>query len=343
MSKTIGLFTGVYFNNIGNAFIDIGAEATLIAALTGHEIDFNIVKISQCPFFASSMGPGFKLKENRLIHWLWVKIMAKYAYRLQDRAYAAITSKRVFNLVDFTQLDYLVIPGCVLTIPFIKIFGDVVKRAATRGIKIIFLGASGNFYTDYEVTAVTKYLKELCPYAIMTRDSEAYKYYNNLSKNTFNGIDNVFFVNRMSPAIPKVRTIQEPYVVLNFDDPKHDKIKDALRKKLQAEGTHIVYTNHKPYPYSNIKKCADKGVMCSDQPLDYLFLYRNAEAVYSDRVHACIPTLAFGNNCQLFSDSPRIALFENVGLKKINKELTQANNLTSLQNKQIEYLSSIFK
>ena len=24
--KSIGLFTGVYFNNIGNAFIDLGAE-----------------------------------------------------------------------------------------------------------------------------------------------------------------------------------------------------------------------------------------------------------------------------------------------------------------------------
>lgn len=29
----IGLFTSVYFNNIGNGFIDLGAEETLKAAL----------------------------------------------------------------------------------------------------------------------------------------------------------------------------------------------------------------------------------------------------------------------------------------------------------------------
>lgn len=27
--KNIGLFTSVYFNNIGNAFIDFGAQATI--------------------------------------------------------------------------------------------------------------------------------------------------------------------------------------------------------------------------------------------------------------------------------------------------------------------------
>lgn len=116
--KTIGLFTGVYFNNIGNAFIDFGAEESIKAAIND---DFKIVKLSQCPFFASSMGPGFALKENKLIHWLWVKVMSKYAKRLHDRTYSAISPKEVFNLIDLTPLDYLVIPGCDLTVPFIKI------------------------------------------------------------------------------------------------------------------------------------------------------------------------------------------------------------------------------
>ena len=105
--KTIGLFKGIYFNNIGNAFIDLGAEATLNAVLQENCSDFNVVKLSQCPFFASSMGPGFALKENKLVHWLWVKVMARYAHKLQDRTYAAITPKKVFNLVDFSELDYL--------------------------------------------------------------------------------------------------------------------------------------------------------------------------------------------------------------------------------------------
>lgn len=332
--KTIGLFTGVYFNNIGNAFIDFGAEESMKAAIND---DFKIVKLSQCPFFASSMGPGFALKENKLIHWLWVKVMSKYAKRLHDRTYSAISPKEVFNLIDLTPLDYLVIPGCDLTVPFIKIFGEVIKNISIRGTKIIFLGASGNFYTDYEVNMVKRYLEEIRPYAIMTRDPEAFKHYKAMAEHTYNGIDNVFFVNRLN--IPKVKTTKTPYIVLNFDEPKHN----SIRKELEArfKDRNIIYTNHKPYPYSNIKKIVDKGIMCSDQPLDYLFVYANAEEVYSDRVHACIPTLSFGNKCRLYSDSPRIALFENVDLYDIQKELTQIDNLQSRQEKQIEFLKNI--
>lgn len=44
--------------------------------------------------------------------------------------------------------------------------------------------------------------------------------------------------------------------------------------------------------------------------------------VYSDRVHACIPTLAFGNKARLFSNSPRIALFENAKIPDVRKDLS---------------------
>lgn len=334
--KTIGLFTGIYFNNIGNAFIDFGAEETLKAAMSQ---EMQMVKLSQCPLFAASMGTGFALKESKMLHWLWVKVMAKYAKKLQDRAYSAITPKNVFNLIDFTELDFLVIPGCDLTVPFIRIFGDVVKRCAQKGTKIIFLGASGNFYTDYEVSFVSKYLETLAPYAIITRDSDAYRFYKDYAELTYNGIDNVFFVNRMN--VPKLKTNKTPYVILNFDEPKHSSVKRELEKKL--EGQNIVYTNHKPYPYSNIRKMAEAGVMCSDQPLDYLFLYANASEVYSDRVHACIPTLSFGNKCRLYSDSPRIALFENVGLSHIKQQLVNVEGLQEKQEAQIQFLRKVLK
>ena len=53
----ICLFTSVFYNNIGNAFIDIGAEETIKAAMGN---DDDLVKISQCPFFATSMGKGMQ-------------------------------------------------------------------------------------------------------------------------------------------------------------------------------------------------------------------------------------------------------------------------------------------
>lgn len=51
--KNIGLFTSVYFNNIGNAFIDFGAQATIEGALPD---GYQLVKVSQFQSFVSWDG-----------------------------------------------------------------------------------------------------------------------------------------------------------------------------------------------------------------------------------------------------------------------------------------------
>ena len=62
---------------------------------------------------------------------------------------------------------------------------------------------------------------------------------------------------------------------------------------------------------------------------------------------ALFDALSFGNAAQLYSDSPRIALFDNVGIDvaemkekpvKIDQE-----RLKKLQDEQIEFLSSVLK
>lgn len=169
----------------------------------------------------------------------------------------------------------------------------------------------------------------------------AYNHYSEFSENVYNGIDNVFFVNRLN--VPKAETTMDSFVVLNFDIPKHNIFKRELKNKY-GKG-HIIYTDHNPYPYIKVSKLAKKNVMCSDYPLDYLFLYRNVTETHSDRVHACIPTLSFGNKAQLYSDSPRIALFENVGID-VNEMKAQPisldkDYLKDLQDRQIAFLKNI--
>lgn len=330
----IGLFTSVFFNNIGNGFIDLGAEATLKSALPVHG---NIVKLSQCANFAATMSRGMMLKEIPGIHWLWVKVMQRFAKKLQDQSYRMVKQQDVFSVANIAKVDYFIIPGCVLTVPFFTIYGQLLKNKVNEGTKLIFLGASGNFYTNYEVEFVSNYLKILKPLAIMTRDSIAYKYYAKFSENSFNGIDNAFFVNLWN--LPKVKTSMDPFVVLNFDEPRHK----YIEKELSTQFSNIIYTNHKPYPYFKVSNLVKKGIMVSDTPLDYLFLYSNVTETYSDRVHACIPTLSFGHRARLYSDSPRIALFENVGLSNIKNELMQIEGLKEMQDRQIAFLKSLFK
>ena len=334
----IGLFTSVYFNNIGNGFIDLGAEEQIHSVLPE---DSKLIKLSQCANFAASLGKMFAIKELPGIELLWTRVMQRFVNQLHDKTYKAVSTLDVFSPALIAKLDYLVIPGCVLTVPFFTIFGKFLEHKIEQGCKLIFLGASGNYYTDEEKNCVKEWLEKLKPYAILFRDSVAYNNYANYSERTYNGIDCVWFVNKLD--IPKIETTIDPYVVLNFDLPKHNAIKKELQEKFA--GSNIVQTAHKPYPYTKVSKMVKKNVLCSDYPMDYLFVYKHVSETYTDRVHACIPTLSFGNKAQIYSDSPRIALFENAGVDieemKKHPVAIDLEKLHSLQDDQILFLKKI--
>lgn len=337
----IGLFTSTFFNNIGNAFIDYGAEETIKAAVPEGT---KIVKLSGCANFAASLGMSFMVKENVIMRWLWEHTVQHMEKTVHDHVYNAVSTLNIFSPAKIALLDYLVIPGCVLTEAFFTIYGKLIQEKVGQGCRLIFLGASGNYYTKKEIEIVKKWLKRLKPYSLMFRDSTAYKHYAEYSSRIYNGIDNVFFINRLE--IPQIETTMSPYVVLNFDLPKHKAIKKSLEKHFSANRK-IVYTDHKPYPYIKVSRMAKHNVMCSDYPMDYLFIYRNTTETHSDRVHACIPTLSFGNKAQLYSDSPRIALFENVGIDieeiKYHPVSLERDCLRQMQEQQIDFLKSVLR
>jgi hypothetical protein len=333
--KNVGVFTSVYFNNIGNAFIDFGAIATIEAALPEGA---QLVKLSQFPNFASAMAKGMMLKESSLFKYIWSMGKKVMGSNFHDRSYNLIENKKVFNVAELAKLDVMIVPGCVLTVPFFSLYFKLLKRMTEKGTKIIFLGASGNYYSPNEIERVTYFLNELKPAALLFRDPKAHELYKDLAPVSYNGIDNAFFVNRLN--LPKVETHMDPFVVLNFDDPRNF----HLNTKLAKEFKNVVLTNHKPFPLKYVKKHIDNGIMISDSPLDYLFLYSNASEVHSDRVHACIPTLSYGNKCKIYSDSPRIKLFENAGIADtISNELTSIVGLDRKQDLQIQKLNFVLK
>jgi hypothetical protein len=50
----------------------------------------------------------------------------------------------------------------------------------------------------------------------------------------------------------------------------------------------------------------------SDTLKDYPFLYVNAEEVHSDRIHACVPALVYGNKIKFYHETPRKYLFDSI-------------------------------
>ena len=86
-----------------------------------------------------------------------------------------------------------------------------------------------------------------------------------------------------------------------------------------------------------------ENVMISEIPEDYLNLYANTKVTYSDRVHACIATLSYGNSARLISNSPRSQLFDRVAAGSITKELVKPNIelIEKEKVKQVKFISEI--
>lgn len=336
----VALFTSVFFNNIGNAFLDYGTEKELELVLKGRA---HIVKVSQCQNFAASLGKLFEIKEFFPVKWIWKNLVQRYGIKqLHNNVYTIVNMPEVLSVAGMFYFDYLIIPGCVLTIHFFKIYSNFLEKKVSQGCKVIFIGASGNYYTEDEIKFVSNCLKKVKPYAIMTRDSLAYQIYKKYCEYSYNGIDNAFFVNHLN--IPTLDSGFSSYDVINLELPNNEKLASNLTNLLIKENRKFVYSNHCPYSYGKIAKLSKTNqTIVSDYPLDYLTLYKNVDTIHSDRVHACIAALSMQNTAILYSLSPRIALFENVGIKyeygqpmKLDPE-----KLKKLQSEQLEFLYNI--
>jgi hypothetical protein len=89
----------------------------------------------------------------------------------------------------------------------------------------------------------------------------------------------------------------------------------AVVSSIDLEGRLAFRTHHAPWHSTLSATDFERpNTLISDLPSDYLSLYAQAHNVYSDRVHACIATLAFGNRAKLFGkNNPRLRMFERVG------------------------------
>jgi len=276
-----------------------------------------------------------------LLRPFWRKFGKFIGRDLLDRGYKLIKVSDKFNLPIVLEMDYFVIAGNALTVLFSRVAHKLLCKLKERGVKIIFYGCGGTTYSDFEINIVKRMLKEIKPYALITRDSIAFQEYGNLAEYSFDGIDAAFFVNKLQFKLFKLNL--PPYVVLVFDKPQSRRIEKALEKELK-ERYLIIKACHTPIPYFFSDPVADKSKFVSNSPYDYLSLYAHAEEVHGDRVHACIVALAFGKRCRLYGKTVRVALFEKICTGDLTSEtVLPKGNIDKLQEKQISFLSHILE
>jgi len=237
------------------------------------------------------------------------------------------------DLAELMEVDFVVVSGMNLCDEFLRNEGPVIKKLFDRGAKIIFNGCGGATYRKEEIKDFRKFFEEIKICGFISRDGVAFENYKDCAPLSYDGIDCAFFLNEaFRPASLKI----EDYVVYNFDSMREPRI-ESNKKVIRTH--HSIGKSGRSIKYS-IKQDA----LISDIPDDYLNLYAHAQAVYSDRVHACIAALSFGNLARLYSTTPRAYLFERVGAGEIREKLVKLDGerIQSEKNKQIDFLRRIF-
>lgn len=319
-------FAGNTTSNIGNAFFYEGVKYVI------NKID-NDANIIEAPF---SLRNAYNLNDN----------LAK-------------------NELDYSKFindcDYVILSGPILDIHFENYFGSILKTCKEKGIKVLMLSIGSRNYDDKEIEICKGVLKKYPPYVFTSRDRPTFNIYSNVIKNSYDGICFAFFINDYFKGTDFDKKVicssigfgLEPEITFNNGSfkvanrknskttSKFNRLLFALKKNnlTSVDDFELVRLEHRPLRNSFLL-FKNKNTMVSHSHEPYLNLYYNSELTVSDRLHAVVATLVFGNKARLFLNSNRTQLLERVGFENVLNEVYSADldNLKIEKEKMINWL-----
>lgn len=328
--------------NIGNTFIDLGGLQCLKNALPKAKIHV-LGGLGRRLLHASATSRYQKAYQSyvHLIPLIKSILTKNTQCSISENHYQKIfrqTDRNIKNLYDMSlalQAEFIVVSGCILTSQ-LGLFSSTLISHRKKNRKIILNAVGGDSYSQGEVETVRGFLKELKPYAFISRDREAFKNYHDIAQHSYDGIDASFFLgDYFNP--PKLKLPE--YVVLCFDNQEEPQI--------DINCDLIIRTSHYTYPPiagAIVKKIYKRpNLLVSDNPTDYLTLYANAREVHTDRIHACVATLSFGKPCRLYNRTKRGVVLDRMNLGELRKKLSKLDleTIEREKKKQIDFLKEI--
>jgi hypothetical protein len=115
---------------------------------------------------------------------------------------------------------------------------------------------------------------------------------------------------------------------------------DRRRLPTHAGGRLIVRPEHRSNPHVGWKVYRHQNAVTSDEPFTYFTVYANADLTISDRVHACVASLAYGTPAMLLAQTGRASLFDRVDATEIGRRpvTLDRERLREEQDAEIEFL-----
>lgn len=240
-----------------------------------------------------------------------------------------------FNITKYMDIDLVVWGGMILTRYNFELAENIFMQFSKKEIPILFIGAGADEYTKEEADYVADILKHIDYVGIITRDDKTYDLfskYDFLKWKIAKGIDAAFFVSEYN--VPELNI--EPYDVECFDR--------INAPYIEHENKKVIKTHHDCFGKLPIRYINEPNTLVSELPYDYLTLYKNVNITYTERVHACIATLAFGNKAKLFSNTVRATLFDKVienGEQKIKNGVVCVDR-TKLDSEKRKMLENVY-
>lgn len=298
------LLLKTWLTNIGNGFIDEGAKTCIKKAFSNAEV----IDVSGYSNYVADILENWSLY-NILKH----KLSANYTFFRETPYREKLNFINVGELID---IDVAILPGCILYEHALRKFAKILEMLKEKKIPIILLGAGGGNYSSETRKYVVTFIRKIKPVALITRDKIAYKYYADEFKFAHDGIDCGFFISDWYTPPPA----NTSFIVFTFDKVREPHL-DTNKKIVRLTHTPFDPPFAKPLAYRIFllkRRLNEKtnhpmpNLFLSDNIRDYLFFYKNAEEVHSDRVHACVAALAYGRKCKLYYKTERAKLLEKI-------------------------------
>lgn len=317
----IGIYTGYWSTNIGNSFFQLGEEFLLKKVFP----NAYIYPVADEPGYINPVkgNPG-----------------------------------NAFNPVVHQKLNYAVVLGPFIRPEISKIILPTLRQLKKQGTKILAMGVGMMDYREDTIKKSREILQEIDPDIFITRDRETFEAFCNHTRNPYDGIDLGFFSSDLYTGSgvngkyivlnfdqlpePLIREkINNDQLSFHFEGKEYEIVFQNWRKKLHEKGFKyqlldrllfqqtfnksfgeydIIRTDHRYNPVFLKKIYALPNTFSSDIPHPYWAIYKNSALTISNRVHACVATLSFGNPAMLFTKSPRSFLLDRVGANDIKSK-----------------------